>query len=183
MATLASFRSLSGQNEFYCIAIQYHHKKRHRRLCRTYSSEVARRDAGQGPDSIEKMWLEFLLEKPLEFLLGIPYTNKMGSLDMLQNQTGFSIGFTSQNSCLIFPLNWTPEHHKRCGAFRVLGDRGLCFGDCRRFPQRSGRGRRRSRPVCMHRVHPQLELRRHPHCAGWSSRILQWKWNCSVTGN
>ena len=109
MATLASFRSLSGQNEFYCIAIQYHHKKRHRRLCRTYSSEVARRDAGQGPDSIEKMWLEFLLEKPLEFLLGIPYTNKMGSLDMLQNQTGFSIGFTSQNSCLIFSIELGPR--------------------------------------------------------------------------
>ena len=28
------------------------------------------------PDSIENFWLEFWLEKPLEFLLEIPYTKK-----------------------------------------------------------------------------------------------------------
>ena len=31
----------------------------------------------QGPNSIEKNWLEFWLEKPLEFRLEIPYTKKM----------------------------------------------------------------------------------------------------------
>ena len=30
-----------------------------------------------GPNSIEKFWLEFWLEKPLEFWLDIPYTKKM----------------------------------------------------------------------------------------------------------
>ena len=30
-----------------------------------------------GPNSIEKIWLEFRLEKPLEFWLEIPYTKKM----------------------------------------------------------------------------------------------------------
>ena len=30
-----------------------------------------------GPNSIEKNWLEFLLEKPPEFLLEISYTKKM----------------------------------------------------------------------------------------------------------
>ena len=30
----------------------------------------------QGPNSIEKLYLEFRLEKPLEFWLEIPYTKK-----------------------------------------------------------------------------------------------------------
>ena len=29
-----------------------------------------------GPNSIEKIWFEFRLEKPLEFWLEIPYTKK-----------------------------------------------------------------------------------------------------------
>ena len=36
----------------------------------------AERAGPQGPNSIEKIWLEFWLEKRLEFWLEIPYTKK-----------------------------------------------------------------------------------------------------------
>ena len=38
---------------------------------------TASSEARQGGDSIEKFWLEFWLEKLLEFWLEIPYTKKM----------------------------------------------------------------------------------------------------------
>ena len=51
-----------------------------------------------GPNSIEKLSLQFWLEKLLEFLLEIPYTKQMfKKMCMSQNQNGISICFSSRN--------------------------------------------------------------------------------------
>ena len=58
--------------------------------------------AALGPNSKETIWLEFRLEKPLEFWLKIPDTlrncSKMVSFEMSQNQNGISCCFSSRNS-------------------------------------------------------------------------------------
>ena len=43
----------------------------------SWSWDLEWEEAHQGPNSIEKIWLEFWLEKPLEFWLEISYTKKM----------------------------------------------------------------------------------------------------------
>ena len=55
-----------------------------------------------GPNSIEKLWLQFWLEKKhLSFGLRFPTLgkcSKIGSLDISRHQNGISIRFSSQNS-------------------------------------------------------------------------------------
>ena len=65
----------------------------------------------QGPNSIEKYWLELWLEKSLEFWLEIPSLppirkcSKVGSLDTKRDLKLF---FKPKLKTKIFLLNWVP---------------------------------------------------------------------------
>ena len=86
-----------------------------------------------GPNSIDKFWLEFRLEKSLEICLEIPHTKKMlkmGSLDVSESKWNQNQFFKPKLKPKVFLLNWVPEgvvhpREERVGLLKVFPLGGL----------------------------------------------------------